>query len=89
MLRARFDRIFTKTTGYAMLDRQLTRLHRLKPDLLRVLDRPENPASHQWIGKRHPHRLRIPTKWAGCTDLKWATAYDAKRAAFTDPKRAI
>jgi len=56
MLRARFDRIFTKTTGYAMLDRQLTRLHRLKPDLLRVLDRPENPASHQWIGKRHPHR---------------------------------
>jgi len=33
--------------------------------------------------------LRIPTKWAGCTDLKWATAYDAKRAAFTDPKRAI
>ncbi len=43
MLRARFDRIFTKTTGYAMLDRQLTRLHRLKPDLLRVLDRPEIP----------------------------------------------
>jgi hypothetical protein len=33
--------------------------------------------------------LRIPTKWAGCTDLKWATAYDAKRAACTDPKRAI
>ena len=26
--------------------------------------------------------LRIPTKWAGRTDLKWATAYDAKRAAL-------
>ena len=43
MLRARFDRIFTRRTGYAMLDRQLTRLHALKPDLLRVLDRPEIP----------------------------------------------
>ena len=26
-----------------MLDRQLARLHKLKPDLLRVLDRPEIP----------------------------------------------
>ena len=43
MLRARFDRIFTRKTGYVMLDRQLARLHRLKPDLLRVLDRPEIP----------------------------------------------
>jgi hypothetical protein len=43
MLRARFDRIFTRTTGYAMLDRQLARLHRQKADLLRVLDRPEIP----------------------------------------------
>ena len=39
----RFDRIFTKETGYVMLDRQLARLHKLKPDLLRVLDRPEIP----------------------------------------------
>ena len=43
MLRARFDRIFTRKTGYAMLDRQLARLHRQKVDLLRVLDRPEIP----------------------------------------------
>jgi len=42
-LRVRFDRIFTKQTGYVMLDRQLARLHKLKPDLLRVLDRPEIP----------------------------------------------
>src|SRR5579863_606643 len=43
MMRARFDRIFTKKTGYVMLDRQLARLHKLKPDMLRVLDRPEIP----------------------------------------------
>ena len=39
----RFGRIFTNQTGYVMLDRQLARLHKLKPDLLRVLDRPEIP----------------------------------------------
>jgi hypothetical protein len=43
MLRARFDRIFTKKTTYVMLDRQMARLHRQKADLLRVLDRPEIP----------------------------------------------
>ena len=43
MLRARFDRIFTSKTGYAVLDRQLARLHSHKADLLRVLDRPEIP----------------------------------------------
>jgi len=43
VLRARFDRIFTSKTGYVMLDRQMARLHRLKPDLLRVLNRPEIP----------------------------------------------
>ena len=43
MMRVRFDRIFTRKTGYVMLDRQLARLHRLKPDLLRVLERPEIP----------------------------------------------
>ena len=42
-LRVRFDRIFTRQTGYVMLDRQLARLHKLKPDLLRVLERPEIP----------------------------------------------
>lgn len=43
MLRARFDRIFTKTTGYTLLDRLLRRLHRQKTDLLRVLECPEIP----------------------------------------------
>jgi hypothetical protein len=42
-LRARFDRIFRRRTGFVMLDRPLARLHVRKPDLLRVLDRPEIP----------------------------------------------
>ena len=42
-LRARFDRIFGRRTGYATLDRLLARLHRRKAELLRVLERPEIP----------------------------------------------
>lgn len=42
-LRARFDRLFKRRTGYVTLDRLLARLHRRKPELLRVLDRPEIP----------------------------------------------
>jgi hypothetical protein len=42
-LRARFDRIFTRRTGYVVLDRLLARLHRRKAELLRVLERPEVP----------------------------------------------
>jgi hypothetical protein len=42
-LRARFDRIFRRRTGYVVLDRLLTRLHRRKDELLRVLQRPEIP----------------------------------------------
>ena len=42
-LRARFDRIFTRRTGYVVLDRLLRRLHRRKAELPRVLDRPEIP----------------------------------------------
>ena len=42
-LRARFDRIFRRCTGFVMLDRLLGRLHERKPELLRVLDRPEIP----------------------------------------------
>ena len=42
-LRARFDRIFQRRTGFVMLDRLLERLHANKADLLRVLDRPEIP----------------------------------------------
>jgi hypothetical protein len=42
-LRARFDRIFRRGTGFATLDRLLARLHRNKAELLMVLDRPEIP----------------------------------------------
>lgn len=42
-LRARFDRIFRRHTGFATLDRLLARLHANKAELLTVLDRPEVP----------------------------------------------
>jgi hypothetical protein len=42
-LRARFDRIFKRRTGYATLDRLLKRLSANKDELLRVLERPEIP----------------------------------------------
>ena len=42
-LRARFDRIFRRSTGFATLDRLLQRLHANKPELLMVLDHPEIP----------------------------------------------
>jgi len=40
-LRARFDRIFLRTTGFVTLDRLLQRLTANKAELLMVLDRPE------------------------------------------------
>ena len=43
LLRARFDRIFCRRTGFATLDRLLQRLHANKSELLLVLDRPEIP----------------------------------------------
>ncbi len=42
-MRARFDRIFKRETGFVMLDRLLKRLHANKAELLAVLDRPEIP----------------------------------------------
>jgi Transposase IS66 family len=42
-LRTRFDRIFTRKTGFVTLDRLLARLHANKRELLLVLDRPEIP----------------------------------------------
>jgi hypothetical protein len=50
-LRARFDRIFRRRTGFATLDRLLQRLHANKPELLTVLDRPEIPL-HSWAAKQ-------------------------------------
>jgi hypothetical protein len=43
VLRARFDRIFRRRTGFVTLDRLLTRLWANKGELLKVLDRPEVP----------------------------------------------
>jgi Transposase IS66 family len=42
-LRARFDRIFCRQTGFVTLDRLLARLHAKKAELLAVLDRPNIP----------------------------------------------
>lgn len=42
-LRARFDRIFRRHTGFVTLDRLLKRLHANKNELLAVLDHPEIP----------------------------------------------
>jgi hypothetical protein len=42
-LRARFDRIFRRRTGFVTLDRLLARLHANKVELLMVLERPETP----------------------------------------------
>lgn len=43
VLRARFDRIFRRRTGFVVLDRLLARLRANKAELLMVLDRPETP----------------------------------------------
>lgn len=42
-LRARFNRIFTRKTGFVTLDRLLARLHANRSELLMVLERPEIP----------------------------------------------
>jgi len=42
-LRARFDRIFLRRTGFVTPDRRLKWLHANKAELLMVLDRPETP----------------------------------------------
>jgi len=42
-LRQRFDRIFTRVTGFAELDQAVARTHANKDELLLVLDRPEIP----------------------------------------------
>lgn len=42
-MRARFDRIFRRRTGFVTLDRLLARLHANKAELLTVLERPDIP----------------------------------------------
>ena len=55
-LRARFDRIFKRRTGYATLDRLLKRLLANKDELLRVLERPEIPST-----PTHPKTTSAPS----------------------------
>ena len=50
-LRARFDRIFRRRTGFVVLDRLLARLHANKAELLMVLEKPEIPL-HSWAAKQ-------------------------------------
>jgi Transposase IS66 family len=42
-LRRRFDRIFTRVTGFVELDEAVARTHANKDELLLVLDRPDIP----------------------------------------------
>ena len=56
-MRARFDRIFRRRTGFQSLDRLLARLHRRKHELLRVLERPEIPLHTNGSENERP-RLR-------------------------------
>jgi hypothetical protein len=57
-LRARFDRIFKRRTGFVSLDRLLARLHANKPELLLALDRPEIPLHTN--GSERDIRFRSP-----------------------------
>jgi hypothetical protein len=42
-LKRRFDRIFTRVTGFVELDQAVARTYANKDELLRVLDRPDIP----------------------------------------------
>jgi hypothetical protein len=57
-LRARFDRIFKRKTGFVTLDRLLARLNANKPELLMVLDRPETNGSENDI-RFHVTRRKV------------------------------
>jgi hypothetical protein len=61
-LRARFDRIFRRRTGFATLDRLLARLYANKEELLVVLDRPEVPL--------HTCAQRTPSVYGSERDLR-------------------
>ena len=65
-LRARFDRIFRRRTGFVALDRLLARLHANKDELLVVLDRPEVPLNTNG-SERDLHHQVIRRKISGST----------------------
>ena len=89
-LRARFDRIFRRRTGFATLDRLLARLQANKAELLMVLERPEIPlhtngsendsAARSHGGKSAPGRAAI---WDGTAAmLSWDSARLAPSSAW-------
>ena len=43
VLEERFDELFTKKTGFVILDQTLARIHKNKSELLLVLERPDVP----------------------------------------------
>ena len=59
-MRARFDRIFKRRTGFATLDRLLARQHANKAELLAVLDRPEIPLHTN--GTENDIRCHVPKR---------------------------
>ncbi|MFK3781802.1 transposase [Agrobacterium sp. NPDC089420] len=65
-LQVRFDRIFSIRTGYGELDKLLFRLSRRKPELLRVLERPEIPL-HTNASERDLRGFVIKRKISGGT----------------------
>ena len=77
LLRARFDRIFHRRTGFATLDRLLQRLHANKPELLLVLDRPEIPLHTN--GSENDIRCQV-TKRHVSGGTKSATGRDCRDA---------
>ncbi|HYG90925.1 MAG TPA: transposase [Azospirillum sp.] len=73
-LRARFERIFHRRTGFSTLDRLLVRLRANKADLLRVLERPEIPLHTN--GSENDIRCHVTRR-----KLSGGTRSDAGRAA--------
>jgi Transposase IS66 family len=59
-LRARFDALFTRTTGYLGLDERIAKTHAHRAELLLVLDHPELPLhnNHSELGARRRVRKR-------------------------------
>jgi Transposase IS66 family len=65
-LRARFDRVFNRTTGFTPLDAVLDRLFAIKAELLLVLNRPDVPLHTN--GSEGAIRCRVEErKISGCT----------------------
>ena len=74
-LRARFDRIFKRRTGYATLDKLLKRLHANKGELLRVLERPEIPPT-----PTHPKTTFAPSSPSAKSQAERSATTDASPA---------